>query len=266
MAGRKKSEKAPPKLVSVSFRLEPRTKFAAEILARAQHRSLAGTVEWAISKALASQEVSTGFGTGTLQQLVDKVWSPDDLERVIYLGAHAEHLLNHEESCLWTIVKSSPALFEIHGVDDQGRIRAFKIRKARIAFVRDLISERAQQLADNGQLVPISYDEINRASNGSLRSHEEEQEQLSAFLAASAPDVGQAGRFHLKQVGQSYCFTLVAENGECLLTSDLYDSKDAALNAMEAARKAADTYDFFRAAREASSSKSVNSDEFGKFS
>lgn len=250
MAGRKKSEKAPPKLVSVSFRLEPRTKFAAEILARSQHRSLAGTVEWAISKALASQEVTTGFGAGTLQQLVDRVWSPDDLERVIYLGAHAEHLLTHEESCVWAVVKASPALFEIHGVDDQGRIQAFKARRTRLAFARELIAERAQQLADTGTLLPVALDEVERASNGALRAHEEEQDAFSALEALDAPDVAQSGRFHLKKADAGYCFMLLSDSGECLLASEFYDSRDVAIEKMEAARKAADTFDFFRAIKD----------------
>lgn len=250
MVGRKKSEKSPPKLVSVSFRLEPRVKFAAEILARSQHRSLAGTVEWAISKALASQDVTTGFGTGTLQQLVDRVWSPDDLERVIYLGAHADHLLNHEESCVWVVVKSSPALFEIHSVDDQGRIQSFKSRRTRLAYARELIAERAQQLADTGTLVPITFDEVDKASAGALRGYEAEQEMFSAFEAADAPDVARSGRFHLKKIESGYCFALVSDNGECLLTSERYNSKDAALEAMEAARKASDTFDFFRSVKE----------------
>lgn len=172
MAGRKKTEKAPPKLVSVSFRLDPKIKFAAEILARSQHRSLASTVEWAISKALSAHEVTTGFGTGSLQQLVDKVWSPDDLERVIYLGAHAEHLLTHEESCIWTVVKTNPVLFEICEEDDQGRIRSFKVRRNRIAYARDLISERAQILADTGKFDPITFEEINKASSGAIESFE----------------------------------------------------------------------------------------------
>ncbi len=250
MAGRKKSEKAPPKLVSVSFRLEPRTKFAAEILARSQHRSLAGTVEWAISKALASQDVTTGFGTGTLQQLVDRVWSPDDLERVIYLGAHADHLLNHEESCVWAVVKCSPALFEIHSVDDQGRIQAFKARRTRLAFARGLIAERAQQLADTGTLLPIALEEVEKASNGTLKAYEEEQEMFSTLDALAAPDVAHSGRFHLKKADAGYCFMLLSDSGECLLTSEFYDSREVALEKMEAARKAADTFDFFRAVRE----------------
>lgn len=250
MAGRKKSEKAPPKLVSVSFRLDPKTKFSAEILARSQHRSLAGTVEWAISKALASQDLTTGFGVGTLQQLVDKVWSPDDLERVIYLGAHAEHLLTHDEACAWAVVKASPALFEIHGVDDQGRIQAFKARRTRLAFARELIAERAQQLADTGTLLPIAFDEVEKASNGMLRAHEEEQEKFSALEAVSTQDVAQSGRFHLKKADAGYCFMLLSDSGECLLASELFDSREVAVEKMEAARKAADTFDFFRAVRE----------------
>lgn len=247
MAGRKKSEKAPPRLVSVSFRLDPRTKFAAEILARSQHRSLASTVEWAISKALASQDVSLGFGIRNLEQLVDLVWSPDDLERVLYLGVHAGHLLTHEESCICDVVMSSPALFEFHRDDESGRIEDFKIRRTRIFFARDLISERAQQLADTGSLLPIGLDEIETASNGKLRSIEE-QEMLSEHEALSAPDLARIGQFRLKKTDAGYCFVLLSDSGECLLASPFYNSREEAVEKMDTAHKtAADRRVFFPA-------------------
>lgn len=239
MAGRKKSEKAPPRLVSVSFRLDPRTKFAAEILARSQHRSLASTVEWAISKALASQEVSLGFGMRNLEQLVELVWSPDDLERVLYLGIHAGHLLTHEESCICDVVMSSPALFECHRDDETGRIKDFKIRRTRIFFARNLISERAQQLADTGSLLPIGLDEIERDSNGKLRSIEE-QEMRSEHEALSAPDLAMIGHFRLKKTDAGYCFVLLSDSGECLLASPFYSCREEALEKMQTAHKTAE--------------------------
>lgn len=158
----------PKKTETLTLRLDPKMKFAIELLARDQKRTLAGVIEWAVQKALNGQEVTTGTGKGTLQQLVDRVWSPDDLERIIYLGAYAEHLLNHEESCQWQVIKSNPVLFKIHESDDFGRIKAFTIHRDRVAYARELIAERAQQLADTGQFETITYEQINEASSGEM--------------------------------------------------------------------------------------------------
>lgn len=142
----------------------------------------------------------------------------------------------------------SPALFEIHSEDEQGVISAFRIRHARIAIARDLISERAQQLADSGRITPITYEEVDRLSNGMLRSHE--QEQISGHPSEMAAGIARSGRFQLLKSGDNYYVKLVADNGKVLLTSDFYDSREAAIEAMEAARTAAESFSFFRSVTE----------------
>ncbi|MCF6753197.1 hypothetical protein L3X16_11160 [Pseudomonas stutzeri] len=167
-----KKEAQPKKTETLTLRLDPKMKFAIELLARDQKRTLAGAIEWAVQKALASQQVTTGADVGNLQMLVDRVWSPDDLERVLYLGIFTEHLLSFEEQCLWLVVRDNPHFLEVQERDAAGRIASFVLRKARIDFCRDLIEKRAGELRDGGRLRPISLDEIKEAGGSALEMAE----------------------------------------------------------------------------------------------
>lgn len=158
--------------VNVSLRIDPKVKFAIELLAREQKRTITGAIEWAVQKALSSQQVTTGADVGNLQMLVDRVWSPDDLERVLYLGIFTEHLLSFEEQCLWLVVRDNPHFLEVQERDAAGRIASFVLRKARIDFCRDLIEKRAGELRDGGRLRPISLDEIKEAGGSALEMAE----------------------------------------------------------------------------------------------
>lgn len=102
MVGRKKAEpgKGKPLLVSVSFRLPPRMKYAAELIARAQHRSVAGVVEWAIERALSDQMVDVGGKQVSLDEVARRTWSPIAEERVKKLSEVAPHLCTFEEEML----------------------------------------------------------------------------------------------------------------------------------------------------------------------
>jgi len=164
-----KKEPAPKKTETLTLRLDPKTKFAIELLAREQKRTLAGVIEWAVQRAMSNQTVVTGAGKGSMQQLVDKVWSPDDLEKTIYLGLHAEHLLSYEEYCVWTVVKSNPLLIEIYETDKEGRIARFKLNRARIAYARDLIYQKSEELAEKGSVVPITLEDIQNVSGGAFQ-------------------------------------------------------------------------------------------------
>ena len=173
-------EKPPTKKTeTLTLRLDPKSKFAIELLARDQKRTLAGVIEWAVQKALNDQIITTGYDEGSLKQLVEQVWSVDELERVIRLGAFAEHLLSHEEACTWMVIKNNPVLFEVVELDSQGRIRKFRIRNNRVSYARKLIAQRAQELADTGKFDPITYDQINQASNGDLQSIESFEKKVA---------------------------------------------------------------------------------------
>lgn len=164
--------------VNVSLRIDPKVKFAIELLAREQKRTITGAIEWAIQRAMAGQEVSTSMGQCSFQELVDRTWTPDELQRVMYLGANAEHLLSHEESCLWTVIKTNPLLYQ-DPVVVNGHTRRHVFWVARIMYATDLIYQRAKFLSDTGRFIPISLDEIYEASGGDLPAAEEAAKNLT---------------------------------------------------------------------------------------
>ncbi|WP_438307615.1 hypothetical protein ACIZ1P_20755 [Pseudomonas guariconensis] len=175
------------KTETLTLRLDPKMKFAIELLARDQKRTLAGVIEWSIQKSLSRTEVITGSETGNLQQLVDVVWSPDDLEKTIYLGLYAEHLLSYEEQCVWNVLKDNPIFIEIHERDNAGRIKKFLIRKARIAYSRNIITERSEELKESGTFKPITIDEVNEAGGAELNLFE----KLAKSIAESKGGTGE---------------------------------------------------------------------------
>jgi chaperonin cofactor prefoldin len=148
------------KLTPVSFRLDPKVKFAAEILARYQRRSLASTVEWALLRSLeGTVQVGSEEGAAvTLNELVNISWSEDELIRSVNIAFLVPHMATHEESCIKAIIlASAPLCFtdkgphRRHGID--------KVNFDALFLLRDLVKERASILSVSGELKPITEKE-----------------------------------------------------------------------------------------------------------
>ncbi|PLU84305.1 hypothetical protein CXG45_27180 [Pseudomonas plecoglossicida] len=149
----------PKKTETLTLRLDPKTKYAIELLARSQKRTLAGAIEWAVERSLSSQMVDTVHGEQPLKTVVDETWYPDDLVGVATLGAHAPHLLNHHESCLWAVIKNTPVLYtELR--DAQGKLIYMHQWAQGIIIARDLILEAGIVLSATGELEPIPAKKI----------------------------------------------------------------------------------------------------------
>ena len=55
MAGKRQQAKTGSASVSVSMRLDPKTKYLIDLLARDQKRTITGVIEWAIERAAEQQ-------------------------------------------------------------------------------------------------------------------------------------------------------------------------------------------------------------------
>ncbi|QXG29085.1 hypothetical protein [Pseudomonas viridiflava] len=145
MARPKKAEQS---TVNVSLRIDPKIRYAIELLAREQKRSITGVIEWSVMQALNAQEVKTPAGnTLTLYELMDLTWSPDEAERITALGVFSPHTLNHEENCIWTLIKSS-GFFMLRGGSSKGDVSEFLPNIPLIKMCWPLIKERGVQLAE----------------------------------------------------------------------------------------------------------------------
>lgn len=99
--------------MSVSLRLDPKTKFAADLLAKEQKRSLTAVFEWAISQALARESTQTGE---SFEKIANDAWSTDDAVRFANVATLLPSALSYDEMRLWETIKRSPCFW----VDSEG--------------------------------------------------------------------------------------------------------------------------------------------------
>jgi hypothetical protein len=85
------------KTETLAVRLSPQTKFALELMARKQHRTLTLVVEWALQEVILNPNQGLG-------ELYHKVWDPLEPDRFIKMALHCPELLTYEEQLLWKLI------------------------------------------------------------------------------------------------------------------------------------------------------------------
>ncbi|UHC82752.1 hypothetical protein LS633_02645 [Pseudomonas sp. NIBR-H-19] len=170
-----KAPASPKKTETLTLRLDPKMKYAIEVLARSQKRTLAGAIEWAVERSLESQHVRSSFGEKSLMDVVDHSWNPDDLLRIVALGSYAEQLLNHEESCVWSVIKATP-LLHMETLSSTGEVNCWHQWAEGIKAAEALIQERAKQLSVTGRFDPIPMRDLLAAAG-------KDSDQINEFLA-----------------------------------------------------------------------------------
>ncbi|MDH4316888.1 MAG: hypothetical protein OEV64_00730 [Desulfobulbaceae bacterium] len=91
----------------VTVRLDPKLKFAAELAARKQRRTISSFIEWAIEQALESVEIippDRGNSEVTALDTLFYVWDVEEADRVTKLALYFPQLLNYEEERIWKII------------------------------------------------------------------------------------------------------------------------------------------------------------------
>ncbi len=92
----------------VHIRLEPRTRFAAELGSRLHKRSLSSFIEAAIENYLTTIEFPSfahnKFASAKLNSVVDQLWHIDEITRFIRLAQTLPTLLTYEEECIWELI------------------------------------------------------------------------------------------------------------------------------------------------------------------
>lgn len=110
---KKKSESSTT--VNVSIRIDPKIKFALDMMGREQKRSLTAVVEWAISNAIAQQQWSL---EETFADIIDKVWSTDEATRFVNMAFYMPKSLTYDELRVWETIKATPYFW--HDFDQNG--------------------------------------------------------------------------------------------------------------------------------------------------
>ena len=100
---------------TVSIRLKPRTRYALELLARKRHHSLTSVIEWALDRTI-NDPVEGLFDTptgerGKPESIVDKVWDPDEADRLVKLSMYFPRLMSFEEEKLIEAIRENSRLW-----------------------------------------------------------------------------------------------------------------------------------------------------------
>ena len=92
---------------TVTVRLDPRLRFAADLVARKHRRTLSSFIEWAVEETLKSVELAPG-NPEHLKKGIDaanQVWDVDDADRFAKMAMNYPNLLNHNEEKVFKIAK-----------------------------------------------------------------------------------------------------------------------------------------------------------------
>ncbi len=91
--------------VSVGIRIDPKIKFALDIMGRLQKRSLTAVIEWSITQAIAQQSID--FDGTSLGSALDKIWSTDESVRLVNMAFYMPEALTYDELRVWETIKAS---------------------------------------------------------------------------------------------------------------------------------------------------------------
>ncbi|MGE6687791.1 hypothetical protein ACQKFE_07335 [Stutzerimonas stutzeri] len=92
--------------VAVGIRIDPKMKYALDMLARVQKRSLTAVIEWAIESAIAQKAWRDPYYT--FEYAIEAVWSTDEPTRFVRQAIHMPETLTYDELRVWETVKLTP--------------------------------------------------------------------------------------------------------------------------------------------------------------
>jgi len=87
----------------VTVRLDPKLKFAAELAARKQRRTISSFIEWAVEEAITRIEVKEKVNVNAV---MNQVWHVEDADRFVKLAFNFPELLTYEEEKIWNVIKA----------------------------------------------------------------------------------------------------------------------------------------------------------------
>lgn len=99
----------------VTVRLDPKLKFAAELAAKKQRRTISSFIEWAVEQAVSGIVIheSEDFNDPeqSLMEAAMNIWDVDDADRFVNLALQFPEFLNYVEEKIWKLIKESPYFF-----------------------------------------------------------------------------------------------------------------------------------------------------------
>lgn len=102
----------------IQARLSPKIKFAAEILARKDNRTVSSLIETLIDKESHARKITTYkvdldmLKESTIGDLVENIWSPDEMMRFVCFALNVPDLLTDEEKKIWSLISDTPYFWQ----------------------------------------------------------------------------------------------------------------------------------------------------------
>jgi len=132
-----KAKESVNKTEVVTLRLDPRTKFGLELLAKKQYRTLSSVVEWSINNAL-STEIPD----------IDFIWDVSEVDRFLNMVKRAPTLLNYEEQLVLKVINDSykcwdtdnESLDRIYIKENYGLIKKIALGEEKVSSLPNNIS------------------------------------------------------------------------------------------------------------------------------
>mgnify|MGYP003987247819 CR=1 FL=1 len=95
---------------TVTVRLDPKLRFAAELAARKHRRTLSSFIEWAVEESV--QNVCLDGLKATAYDAIDLAWDVDESDKFVKMALYYPNLLTHEEEVLWKLIRENGYLWE----------------------------------------------------------------------------------------------------------------------------------------------------------
>lgn len=95
----------------VTVALDEKTRFAVELAARNQRRTVSNLIGEAIQSYLPTLNFTEGNRVTPLMEVVDEVWSPMTSTRFAFMADRLPYLLTFEEQILWQLIQQDASLW-----------------------------------------------------------------------------------------------------------------------------------------------------------
>lgn len=146
----------PTRSETLGLRLDPRLKYALELLARAHRRSISGAVEWCVDKALKEEVVEDYHGrSSNLYDAAFELWDVDPLQRLVAINLLAPRLATFEEAQAFRILQDTTALWS-------SSVRSVNTFTGFMFADPDEVLKKLSEMVNNGQIRRLTKDEIEK--------------------------------------------------------------------------------------------------------
>ncbi len=114
MAEKKKGGGKLTRTEIVTVRFDPRTRFAVELAARCQRRTVSNYIESVVEESIRRVVIREGDDTKkvSLKDVVDRTWDVDEPDRFAKLALNHPELLTYDGEVLWKLIRENEAVWD----------------------------------------------------------------------------------------------------------------------------------------------------------